>query len=256
LIGTTDKAFDEKGEDGAPRDAAAAQISPEEIEYLIEAVNASFEKQISADDIVWSYSGVRSLVDDGNDSNSKVTRDYKLLLSEHGGAPILSVFGGKITTYRALAEDVMGKVILSLQAHDYQPINEGVTPSLQKWTADTALPGGDMPGRNFDEFLNAQKARYKFLPKALLLRYARAYGTRMDYFLSAAKSLDDLGAHYGDDVYEAELKHLIAYEFAQSGDDVLWRRSKLGLHVTPETAEVINLQMPILYAAYKQEAFV
>lgn len=232
LIGTTDRAYD--------GDASRASITPEEVDYLCGAINDSFEKQIGPEDIVWTYSGVRSLVDDGHESASKVTRDYKLFLDECAGAPILSVFGGKITTYRKLSEEVVGKIFLTLKAH-------GENIDAKPWTADAVLPGGDMPYRSFDAYLKLQKPRYSFLPEALIRRYARAYGTRMEWFMTGVNKAQDLGRHFGDDVYEAELLHLMKHEFALTADDMLWRRTKLGLHISENTAQAIEAAMPSLY---------
>ncbi|NQZ13839.1 MAG: glycerol-3-phosphate dehydrogenase [Alphaproteobacteria bacterium] len=238
LIGTTDKTF--------AGDASQAIISEEEIEYLINAINQSFEKQISKEDIVWTYSGVRSLVEDGHENASEVTRDYKLFLKEHHGAPILSVFGGKLTTYRTLAEDVLGKVSLTFKAHGYKEVGK-------PWTAEEALPGGDMPYRSFDAYMKLQKPRYGFLPESLIYRYARAYGTRMEWFLNSVHKVDDLGRDFGDQIYEAEILYLIKHEFAHTAEDVLWRRSKLGLHIKRNTAQAVEAAMPELLERVQAE---
>lgn len=234
LVGTTDKPYE--------GDASQVVISAEEIDYLCGAVNASFKKQITHDDIFWSYSGVRSLVDDGNANSSKVTRDYKLYLDEQYGPPILSVFGGKITTYRVLGEEVIGKMMLALKA-------QGHEVSGVPWTHDAVLPGGDMPNRNFEHFFQLQKPRYSFLPEALLRRYARAYGTRMEWFLAGVNKVDDMGRNFGDNVYEKEILHLMKHEFALTTQDILWRRSKLGLHISENTAAALEAAMPSLIEA-------
>lgn len=248
LIGTTEVDFN-----GDPHKAA---IEDKEIEYLRAAVNRSFKKQTGHDDIVHTYSGVRPLFDDGHSDAKSVTRDYRLDLDNHNGLPLLSVFGGKITTYRKLAEDAVNHLL----DFDDDP--------RYPWTADRALPGGNF--RDFDKFLKEQKEKYPDLPDALLHRYARAYGTLMEKFLTttphplpapgkalsrqpsaslspggrgikgegASPQLEKtLGKHYGDNVYEAEIKYLIAHEWAQTLDDILWRRSKLGLHISEETKQ-------------------
>lgn len=238
LIGTTDRIYE--------GDASRAVISPEEVRYLCSAVNESFEKQISEEDIVWTYSGVRSLVDDGHEKSSKVTRDYKLFLDEVSGAPILSVFGGKITTYRALSEEVVGKVMLTLKSH-------GENVSGKAWTATATLPGGDILNGNFESYFKLQKPRYSFIPEALLKRYARSYGTRMEWFLNGVNKLSDLGRNFGDDLYEAEILHLMKHEFALNADDILWRRSKLGLHVHENTVQALEAAMPSLYKALNEQ---
>ena len=221
LIGTTDVV-----QEGDPSQVA---INNDEIEYLCAAVNRSLKQKIKPEDIVWNYSGVRSLVDDGNTNASKVTRDYKLYVDERHGPPILSVFGGKITTYRKLAEHVMERV------STFYPEKK-----LKSWTQTAILPGGDIEDGDFDRFVQKNTEAYNFLLPHLIHRYARAYGTRMKSFLDNVNALEDLGIHFGDGIYEAELIYLIKYEFAQTLDDVLWRRSKLGLHITQETYE--NLQ--------------
>jgi len=231
LVGTTDKQYE--------GDPSHVVISPEEIDYLCAAVNDSFKKQIMPEHIVWSYSGVRSLVDDGNENSSKVTRDYKLYLDEQYGPPIISVFGGKITTYRVLGEEVIGKMMLALKAqgHDVSGI---------PWTHDAVLPGGDMSNRDFEHYLSLQKPRYSFLPEVLIRRYARAYGTRMEWILSGVNKVDDMGQHFGDHLYEREVLHLMKYEFALTAEDILWRRSKLGLHVSEATVTALGAAIPRL----------
>ncbi len=220
LIGTTEEDYQ-----GAP---AEAKISPAEIEYLCAAFNRSFDEQITEDNILWSYSGVRPLFDDGEDAATSTTRDYVLHEHKEYDAPLLSVFGGKLTTYRVLAEQVLDKLVG----------REG------RWSAGAALPGGDIDGGDFEQFLLQQSQRYAFLPAALSRRYARAYGTAMDVFLNGAHDLSDLGQHIGDDVYEAEIQYLVRYEFARKLDDILWRRSKLGLHVSEETTRALNVLLP------------
>jgi glycerol-3-phosphate dehydrogenase len=217
LIGTTDVQYQ--------GDPASASIVDEEIAYLCEAVNGYFTHAVTPADVVWSYSGVRPLLDDESDALSEVTRDYKLELdAPEDQAPLLSVFGGKITTYRRLAEEALG--LLQKPLENLQPA----------WTATAPLPGGDMPGADFDRFVDELKRRYPWLPAALAQRFAHAYGTRTERVLGDAKNLADLGADIGGGLHEAEINYLTFYEWALTAEDVLWRRSKLGLHVSPDTA--------------------
>ncbi|HEY0625522.1 MAG TPA: glycerol-3-phosphate dehydrogenase [Allosphingosinicella sp.] len=210
LIGTTDFPVN------APDDA---QISAEEIQYLCDAANRYFTRTVGPDDLVWSYSGIRSLFDDGAQDAQAVTRDYHLELDDDPGAKLLSVFGGKITTARALAEEAMELLAV-----------EG-----RKSTRSEPLPGGDIsPG--FNLYLDRLSA---WLPPALLTRLSRAYGTRLRDLLGDAQSLDDLGRHFGAGLYEAELRYLKAHEFARTAEDVLWRRTKTGLHMNQDERRAV-----------------
>ncbi len=212
LIGTTDEAF--------AGDPGAVAISQDEIDYLLAAIGRSFRSGVARDEIVWSYSGVRPLYEDRSRSNSTVTRDYVFELDaragQGGGAPILSVYGGKITTFRRLAEHALKRLGKHL-------------PMGPAWTAAAPLPGGEMA--DFAQFLWEASERLPWLPPEMLQRLARAYGTRLDAVIGGATSLAGLGAHLGGTLYEAELAYLAAEEFACSAEDVLWRRSKLGLHL-------------------------
>jgi glycerol-3-phosphate dehydrogenase len=234
LVGTTDVPYDE--------DPTEVKINDEEIIYLCDAINRSFKKQIGPSDVISTYSGVRSLVDDGEKNSSKVTRDYKLYIDERLGPPVLSVFGGKITTYRHLAEEAVNRVAT------FYPHRK-----LIPWTDKACLPGGDMPEKNFDKFLKSLTDRYTFLPEKLLRRYARAYGTRITSVLNGVNKTADLGAHYGDDVYEAEILHLLRYEFAHTVDDIIWRRSKLKLHISDKMIEKLEKALPGLHEKIKEE---
>lgn len=221
LIGTTDEAFE-----GEPR---SLSISAAETEYLCETINHYFRRAITPDDVVWSYAGVRPLYDDAAADASAVTRDYVLDLdTTDNQPPLLSVFGGKITTYRTLAEDVLAQLAPSLAL------------TARPWTAHAALPGGDIPAADFDTWLAGMGADYPFLPPDLLWRYGRNYGTRMHALVGGASSLGELGEHLGDGIYAAELDYLIRYEWAQNADDVLWRRSRMGLHVSEDTRLAIE----------------
>jgi glycerol-3-phosphate dehydrogenase len=220
LVGTTDVPY--------VGDPAAVVISGEEVDYLCQVINAHFVQQIAPKDVVWSYAGVRPLYDDAAASASAVTRDYVLELEAGDGVPLLSVFGGKITTYRRLAEHAMEKLA------PFFPEARG------PWTGAAALPGGDMADGDFERFLAGLRSARPWLPEGLALRYARAYGTRVLRLLGSAGSLADLGRHYGDHVYEAEIAYLVDQEWAASAEDVLWRRSKLGLHVSAATRAALE----------------
>lgn len=221
LIGTTDTDF--KG------DPAKPHITEEETDYLLNAANRYFNKQIVKSDIVWTYSGIRPLLDDERGDAKKVTRDYKIHEDEFNGSHLVSVFGGKITTYRRLAETVMHKVSHVLNIVD------------KSWTGKRPLPGGDIPSGDFESFIREQRIRWEWENISLLRRYARTYGTRMIDILSVAK-----GEHYGDGVYEAEIRYLIDQEFARTSEDILWRRTKLGLHIKRQTKTNIEAALPAL----------
>ncbi len=205
LIGTTDVPVD------TPEGAI---ISADEIDYLCEATNLFFERQISAEDIRWSFSGVRALHDDGATSAQSVTRDYHLEKDGAPGAPLIAIFGGKITTARALAEEVLEKL--------------GVKG--RKKTFWTPLPGGDVT-MGFNLWLDKLG---EWMDPVLLNRLSRAYGTRLPLLLGEAQSIRDLGTHFGAGLYEAEARYLITVEYARTAEDILWRRTKCGLHMSDE----------------------
>jgi len=214
LVGTTDVPFE--------GDATQVHISPEEVLYLCTTVNNYFNKTITPADVKWSYAGVRPLSDDDAKNASKVTRDYRLELTEttHDAPVLLSVFGGKITTYRRLAEAALDK----LQSH--------LEFSGREWTDKAPLPGGDLPRADFSAFLAGVQKRWSFLPTTMAHRLARAYGTRIEKILGKSQAMMDLGEHYGGGLTRAEIDYLIAHEWARSADDVLWRRTKVGLHLS------------------------
>ncbi len=218
LLGTTDVEY--KG------DPSEASITDPEIAYLCEMANRYFTSSIAPADVIWSYSGVRPLLADHAANLSAVTRDYLLecdATSER--APLLSVFGGKITTYRLLAEEALDLLAQCL------------SHMKTAWTANAPLPGGDIPNADFAGFFTDFRRSAPWLPEALARRYARAYGTRVDRLLAGARNLTQLGEDYGGGLYDAEIDYLTTQEWAQTAEDVLWRRSKLGLHVAPETAK-------------------
>ncbi len=213
LIGTTEVDFQ--------GDPITARISPEETDYLCAAYNESFSEPVTKDDVIWAYSGVRALFDDGKGNPTTASRDYKLYRHKDMQAPMISVFGGKLTTHRRLAQDAVSKIL-----------KMAGRPGAA-WTCAHALPGGDTG--DFSEFMQAQAKKYPWLPDDLLKRYGRSYGTRMDKFLDGSASLGDLGKNYGDGIYEAEIVYMARYEWARTAEDVLWRRSKLGLRASPAT---------------------
>lgn len=222
LIGTTDEAFN--------GDAAKPFVSDAEKDYLCAAVNRFFERQITSDDAVWSYSGVRSLLDDGSSESRKVTRDYKLHLDTSRAAPILSVFGGKLTTYRILAQHAVDKITAATK-------NRG-------WTAKAPLPGGDIENGDMAAFVERQKKTYPFVPEDVLFRYAHSYGTRMNILLEGIETVKGMGRDFGGGLFEAEIFYLIDREFARTAEDILWRRSKLGLHLEKKTMLALEAAMP------------
>jgi|TARA_R100000049_G_C1954396_1_gene105983 glycerol-3-phosphate dehydrogenase len=205
LLGTTDQAFD-----GDPNEVA---ISDEEASYICASVNEYLATQVRPEDAVSSYSGVRPLYEDAAASASEVTRDYVFEVDNEGGAPILSVFGGKITTFRKLAEHALDK------------LEVGGEP----WTHDAPLPGGDMPVQGHASVIAA--CAWSGLSEPVLARLVRAYGIRIADILGSETSPADLGDEIAPGVFEAELRYLRDIEFARTGEDALWRRSKLGLHL-------------------------
>jgi len=230
LIGTTDVPF--------AGDAKDARISTQEIAYLCAVVNQYFIRQISPADVVWGYSGVRALYAVKQQESAKISRDYHFELSdENGYAPLLTVLGGKITTYRKLAEQALNK----LQA--YFPHMSAA------WTAQAHLPGGDLAGLTFTEFVHSCQQQYPWLPEDLLQRYAKSYGSYLTRILQTASSLRDLGKAFGAGLYAKEVDYLINHEWAQTLDDVIWRRTKCGLLLTApqqlELAHYINRQIAI-----------
>ncbi|MDD9921687.1 MAG: glycerol-3-phosphate dehydrogenase [Boseongicola sp.] len=229
LIGTTDREFD-----GNPSDA---KCTAAEADYLIDFANQYFKRDISRDDIVWTYSGVRPLYDDGAKSATAATRDYVLSLDTNG-APILSVFGGKITTYRKLAEQAFEK----LAPH--------FPEAGKNWTARVPLPGGDFAVDAFDDLVAQLAAEYPFLDEAWARRMVRAYGTDAWNILGDAEMRDELGGNFGATLTSAEVHWLMSKEYARTADDIVWRRSKLGLRMSKSDIEmldeIINSTLPDL----------
>lgn len=217
LIGTTDREYQ--------GDPAKVAITEEETRYLLDVVNQHFKKQISADDILRTYSGVRPLCDDESDDPSAVTRDYTLALDAHPGeAPLLSVFGGKLTTYRKLAESALA------QLAPFFPTMGG------SWTATATLPGGESMDSQ-EALAEALCERYGWLPNSLARRWTGTYGSRVWKLLEGVANLTDLGEHLGGGLYTREVDYLCREEWAQDAEDILWRRTKQGLFMTPGQQE-------------------
>ncbi|GAB2804160.1 glycerol-3-phosphate dehydrogenase [Halomonas shantousis] len=214
LIGTTDVSY--------TGDPSQIRISDAEVDYLLEVINAHFREPLSRDDIVASYSGVRPLCDDESTLPSAMTRDYTLELDDLG-APLLSIFGGKITTFRKLAEAAM------VQLAPFFP------DMGRPWTHDAKLPGGDIESRN--TFRTRLLEGYPFLGDARADRFASSYGSLCRHFLDGARHVEDLGEEFGAGLTRAEVDYLMDHEWAQHADDILWRRTKLGLRFTPAQRE-------------------
>ena len=225
LIGTTDAEH--------PDTVTTPVCSDEEVEYLCRFASEYFSKPITREDVVWTYSGVRPLYDDGASSATAATREYVLKLNAPDGqAPLLNVFGGKITTYRKLAEAAMGKLA---------PLIDGDTAG---WTAGVALPGGDFEVEGGVVRLTGElQQQYPFLEPSQVLRLIRAYGTEAWNILGSATAYAGLGQDFGAGLCENEVRWMMQREYARNAQDVLWRRSKLGLHLTEEQAATLEAWM-------------
>lgn len=227
LIGTTDQDYQ-----GDPAKVAA---TPQEIAYLCAAASEYFKAPITESDVVWTYSGVRPLYDDGASKAQEATRDYVLTLDAPGSAaPLLSVFGGKITTYRRLAEAVLEKL---------GPMLPEALKKPKGWTGGEPLPGGDFPVTGFADLLADLQKRYPFLAPGHAWRLARTYGTRADLLLGGATCAADLGRKFGADLTEREVLYLMKHEWARRAEDILWRRSKLGLHLSAVESAALDQYM-------------
>ncbi|MCW3797583.1 glycerol-3-phosphate dehydrogenase [Sphingomonas sp. BN140010] len=216
LIGTTD--VDHPSVDVPPR------ASEEEIHYLLNGANLYFRRSLGRSDVVWTFSGVRALVADASGKPEAATRGYRLDLSPaEAGAPLLNVFGGKITSYRQLAEKAVNLLA-------------GRVPAIRErpWTANASLPGGDFPVEGLDELVAALTRDYPFITAADASRIGRAYGTDSRLWLAGARCWSDLGGQYGAGLSPAEVDFMVSHEWAASSDDILWRRSKLGLVLDAE----------------------
>lgn len=222
LIGTTDQ-----DHDGTP---AEARCSDAERDYLLSFANGYFAKSVSAKDIVWTYSGVRPLYNDGASSATAATRDYVLKIDGEV-APLLNVFGGKITTYRRLAENALARLA---------PFFQEIGPN---WTAGVPLPGGDFAHDGVATLVADLAARYPFLTPSEAQRLIRAYGTEAAAVLGQAQSRADLGHDFGGGLFEAEVRWQMRHEWARRADDVVWRRTKLGLKMTTEEIAALDAFM-------------
>jgi glycerol-3-phosphate dehydrogenase len=226
LIGTTDENF--VGDVNAPTPSA------DEVMYLCTAVNRYFREQITPDEVVWSFAGIRSLYDDGARKAKDITRDYVLALDySFREAPLLTVYGGKITTHRRLAEAAMARI-----GHFF-----GARPP---WTEHSHLPGGDFPPDGVDALVGETMKRWPFLTESHARRLVRAYGRRTERILGTACEIDELGQCFTDDLTAAEVRYLVENEWAQNAEDVLWRRTKLGLIATElERSELDRFMMSL-----------
>jgi glycerol-3-phosphate dehydrogenase len=217
LIGTTDRSF--------AGDPSGIQPSADEIAYLCDVANQLFRATIGPADVVWSFAGVRALHDDGSRKAQDVSRDYLLALDEREGeAPLLTVYGGKITTYRRLAEHALDRL-----AH--------IVAGGPAWTRESHLPGGEFPYNGFETLVNRIRKSRPFLSEEYARRLVATYGTRVERVLGPARRLEDLGPCLGADLMGAEVRYLMEREWAQTEDDVLWRRTKLGLRFSLEERE-------------------
>ncbi|ESK53390.1 glycerol-3-phosphate dehydrogenase [Acinetobacter tjernbergiae] len=226
MIGTTDHEYQ--------GDPAQVKITQEEIDYLIEVSNAHFKKQLKQADIVSTFAGVRPLCDDESDNPSAITRDYTLALSKEADdqAPLLSVFGGKLTTYRKLAESAMQQLKVFF-------------PEMQgSWTATEALPGGENM-QSVAQLIQEIRAQITDVSDALAKRWACAYGSRVWNFLGEVTSVEQLGQHFGQGLYVKEVDYLCTAEWVTTSQDVLWRRSKLGLSFTQKETEALDTYLTV-----------
>jgi glycerol-3-phosphate dehydrogenase len=224
LVGTTDVAVADLH--------SATSISDDETQYLLDAVNRYLDKRLTRSDIVWSYAGVRPLYDDGQADPSAITRDYVLKTDHRNGAlPLLSVFGGKLTTYRKLAEHALAEL------KPYFPAMGAA------WTANETLPGGNLNGATPSDALRAAQSQYTILPPDTIAQLFRRHGTRIDKVLEGVHSANDLGQRFGDGAHaltEREIDYCITHEWARTTDDILWRRTKCGLHLDATTREQVS----------------
>jgi len=223
LIGTTD--VDHKGDPGNP------QCSPEEAAYLCDVISKNFKKKISTDDIVWSYAGVRPLHDsEGGDAKS-ASRDYEIKLREIDGSPLINIFGGKITTHRKLSEEV---------AAEFAPYTQMIG---KPWTHNAPLPGGDFALQQKDDLIAQFRWDFPFLDEAQVRRMFKSYGTKASEMLNGLTSAKQMGKNFGSGLTEIEVKWLMEHEWAQTAEDVVWRRSKLGLRMTDGQVAELDVWM-------------
>ena len=217
LVGTTDVEYH-----GDPR---AVDCSEHEKEYLCRVVNQHFKEQVSLKDIIWNYSGVRPLCEDESSDPQAVTRDYTFEMADEAGkAPLLSVFGGKLTTYRKLAEHAMNQLVR------YFP------EAGDAWTKSNRLPGAQAYRECYEQLMT----RYPWLPEEIGERFSKSYGSLSFRLLAQSNSVEDLGCHYGGGLYQAEVDYLISNEWALSVEDIIWRRSKLGIYLDSSAQEMLE----------------
>ena len=222
LIGTTDRDYD--------GDPSKVKASAEEITYLCQSVNDYLAKAVKPEDVVWAYAGVRPLYDDGASEAKAATRDYVFEFDAPGGLPLLSIFGGKITTYRRLSEEALERL-------------EQYLPGKAKpagWTGTAPLPGGDLDVSAVPALADELIRDNPFLSRALALRLAHAYGTRAIKVLDKVSSAADLGQLFGDTLTECEVRYLMTHEFARTAEDIVWRRSKLGLRLSADEVKTLD----------------
>ncbi|MEP3265180.1 MAG: glycerol-3-phosphate dehydrogenase [Hyphomicrobiales bacterium] len=220
LIGTTDVEHTDV--------SVRPECSDSEADYMIDFVNNYFKQNITRDDVVWTYSGVRPLYNDGSSSATAATRDYVLRLNTSAGAPVLNIFGGKITTYRKLAESALEK------------IDETMAQKTEPWTAGTALPGGDVAVDGIEKLRKELAIQLPFLDSFTVRRLIRQYGTQCTEIFMEISSMDDLGEHFGHGLTSHEIDWGIANEWVHSAEDFLWRRSKMGLRLSKEQAGILD----------------
>jgi glycerol-3-phosphate dehydrogenase len=236
LIGTTDNDY--------TGTLDRVEASEQEVGYLCASVSEYFSEPVTVGDVVWSYSGVRPLYDDGASAAQVATRDYTLELDAEAGAPLLSIFGGKITTYRRLAEAALSKL-----EPFFTPPKQAVVRQRRGWTARKALVGGDFAPQEFAAKEQALRAAYPFLPPQLAVRLTRYYGTDAPGMLAGAHAMADLGRDFGAGLTEREVEYMREHEWALTADDVLWRRSKLGLRLDAAQRQALADHMDALAAA-------
>jgi glycerol-3-phosphate dehydrogenase len=220
LVGTTDT---ENNDLHTP-----PAITQGEIEYLCSAASEYLKDEITPEDVAWTFSGVRPLYNDGASKAQEATRDYVVRENSELGGPLINVFGGKITTYRKLAEDVMTRVCGYLGQQDLT------------WTSGTRLPGGHFPVDGYQALVEKISADYPFLNAKLAQRLARLYGTDSFKLLAQKASVEELGEYFGGELYAAEVDYLVENEWVQQADDLLYRRTKLGLVLTEQEQSALN----------------
>ena len=220
LIGTTDEPFEVN--------LSKPKISDKETHYLCEAASTYFKKNISPKEIIWTYSGVRSLFDDGKLDGKHITRDYTIDKKIVNELLYISVFGGKITTYRKLSEEVL------------KIVDKKFKKNTKSWTAEKSLPGGDFSPLEFNSLLENYKKRFSFIETGTIERLFSSYGTNMDKILGNKSNIKQLGIDFGKGLYECEVDYLIKNEWALNVSDIIWRRSKLGIVLNKDELQRLN----------------